>query len=335
MRLEQPSWLWIGLALAVMVGATIYFWRGRRSRAVETLGSSGVLERLTRADLSGSPLRRGVLVVGAITSLALALAGPQWGVEEVEEQTSALSVVIAVDVSESMWAEDVEPNRLERARLEARRLINELAGNRLGLVAFAGSAYALSPLTIDYGALHLFLDALDPTLGGTPGSAPGAALRESLKLLGENEEDGDRAVILISDGESHEPGEEVISVAEQAAAANVIVLVIGVGGDRGVPIPRHDRTGLKVGGFKRDAAGGVVLTRSEREPLAAAARETGGFWARSDEGAASRVLAALSELRRGQGQVTRGVRWTPRFQWFIGVAIVLLIVDWGWAWRGR
>lgn len=336
MRLEQLGWLWIGLALAVLVAATVYLWHRSRARAVDALGSSGMLERLTRVDLSGSAPRRAVLVVGALLLLALALAGPQWGAQEVEEQTSALNVILVVDVSESMWAEDVQPNRLDRARLEARRLVNELAGNRLGLVVFAGSGYQLSPLTIDHGALHLYLDALDPTVAGTPGSSPAAAIREALELLEDDRAGrGDAAIVFLSDGESHDADGDVASAAADAASRNTHIFVIGIGSERGEPIPRHDRLGERIGGFKRDGNGEVVLTRLEREPLASAARATGGFWARADEGGANRVLAELTELRRGHGRVTRGVRWTPRFQWFVAAAIALLVVDWGWAARGR
>ena len=335
MRLEQLTWLWIGLAFAAGAALLLYLWHRARSRAVDAMGSSGLLERLTRIDLSGSPLRRGALVVGAFFLLALALAGPQWGAQEVEEQTRSLRVVLAVDVSESMWAEDVQPNRLERARLEARRLVNELAGNRIGLVAFAGAAYALSPLTVDHGALHLYLDALDPTMAGTPGSAPAAAIRASLQLLGDPDVGADAAIVLLSDGEVHDTDEEVEAARREAGAAGVHLFVIGVGSERGEPIPRHDELGERIGGFKRDLSGATVLTRLEREPLASAARATGGFWARADEGGANRVLAELSELRRGHGRVARGVRWTPRFQWFVATAILLLAVDWGWARRGR
>lgn len=335
MRLEQLSWLWIGLAAAATGALLVYLWQRRRRRAVDALGSSGMLERLTGADLTGAPLRRALLVVGSLLLLALALAGPQWGAQEVEEQTRALNVVLVLDISESMWARDVEPNRLERARLEARRLVNELAGNRLGLVAFAGSGYQLSPLTIDHAALHLFLDALDPTVAGTPGSAPSHAIRQGLELLRETQGDGDAAIVLLSDGESHDSEEEVIAAAREAAEAGVHIFAIGVGGERGEPIPRHDRMGERIAGYKRDAAGEVVLTRLRREPLSSAARVTGGFWARADEGGASRLLAALSELRRGHGQVTRGVRWTPRYQWFVAGALLLLLVDWTWAWRPR
>jgi len=333
-RLEYPIWVWIGLGTAVLGVVLVYLWQRRRRAAQDALGSSGMLERLTRIDLTGSPYRRGALVAAALALLGLAMAGPQWGAQEVEEQTRALNLVLVLDVSESMWAEDVRPNRLERQRLEARRLVNELAGQRIGLVAFAGAAYVLSPLTIDHGALHLYLDAIDPTMAGTPGSSPSLAIYEALGLLRESgSEGGDRAIVILSDGESHDEEREVLAAAKAAEADRVRLYAVGIGSDRGEPIPNHDRLGERIGGYKQDENGEVVLSRMTMEPLSSAARETKGTWTRADEGGVTQVLIALSELERGRGEVTRGVRWTPRFQWFVAGALLLLVMDWAWAWR--
>ncbi|UCC47697.1 MAG: VWA domain-containing protein [Gemmatimonadota bacterium] len=334
MRFEYSGWIWAGLAAAALVVALVYLWHLRRRSALDALGSSGMLERLTRIDLSGSPYRRGALVAAALALAGLAMAGPQWGAQEVEEQTRALDVVVALDISESMWAEDVRPNRFERQRLAGWRLVTELAGHRIGLVAFAGAGYQLSPLTIDHSALHLYLDALDPTAAGTPGSSPAGAIRQAVSLLQEAPtEAGDRAIVILSDGESHDEEREVLEAARAAAAERIRVYVIGIGGDRGEPIPRHDPMGGRIDGYKRDSEGEIVLSRMMTEPLSSAARLTRGLWARADEGGMSRVLAALAELRRGRGDVTRGVRWTPRFQWFVAGALLLLALDWVWAWR--
>ena len=334
MRLEYPIWVWVGLVAALLGVVLVYLWHRRRRTAQDALGSSGMLERLTRIDLTGSPYRRGALVATALALLGLAMAGPQWGAQEVEEQTRALNVVLVLDISESMWAEDIRPNRLERLRLEGRHLVNELAGQRIGLVAFAGAAYMLSPLTIDHGALHLYLDALDPTMAGTQGSSPSAAIYEAISLLREDgSEGGDRAIVILSDGESHDEEQEVLAAASAADAERIRLYAVGIGSDRGEPIPMHDRLGERIGGYKQDEEGEVVLTRMMTTPLSSAAKETGGFWARADEGGVTQVLIALAELERGRGEVTRGVRWTPRFQWFVAGALLLLVMDWTWAWR--
>ncbi len=334
MRLEYAAWVWLGIFAAGIGVALVYMWHRQRRSALDALGSSGMLERLTCIDLTGSPYRRAALIAAALALMGLALAGPQWGAQEVEEQTRALSVILALDISESMWAEDIRPNRLERERLEARRLVTELAEHRIGLVAYAGAAYMLSPLTVDHGALHLYLDALDPMMAGTPGSSPAAAIREAMSLLREDgSEGGDRAIVVLGDGESHDEERAVLQAAREAESEGIRVYVMGIGSDQGEPIPRHDQAGARISGYKRDSEGEVVLSRLSSEPLASAARLTKGFWVRVDEGGVGRILSALSELERGRGEVMRGVRWTPRFQWFVAGALLLLMMDWAWAWR--
>lgn len=334
MRLEHAALLWLSVVAAGLGVVLVYAWHRSRRRAVDAMGSQGMLERLTRIDLTGSPLRRGVLISASLAAVGFSLAEPQWGAQEVEEQTRALSVVLVLDISESMWAEDVAPNRFERARLEGRRLVTELDGQRVGLVAFAGAGYLMSPLTIDHAAIHLYLDALSPNMAGTPGSSPADGLRIATELLREeSSEGGDRAIVILSDGESHDEREAIRAAARAAAAQRIHVYAVGIGTERGEPIPRYDRLGERIGGFKRDPEGGVVLSRLEREPLSEMTELAGGFWARADEGGVAGVLAALDELERGKGRVTRGVRWTPRYQWFIGLALLLLVTDWAWAWR--
>ncbi len=334
MRFEHPEWIWIGAAGAAVAIGLVYLWYKRRRRALDLLGSSGMLERLTRMDLMGAPARRAALIGGALALMGLAFAGPQWGAQEVEQQTRALSIALAIDISESLWASDVKPNRLERARLEARRLVTELFGHRIGLVAFAGGAHRMAPLTVDHGAIQLYIDALDPTMAGTPGSSLVAAIREAAALLREDaSEGGDRAIIIISDGETHDEDKRVLEEARAAKNAGIRIYALAVGTESGEPIPRHDRLGEPIGGYKRDTDGEVVLTRMQRDPLEEAANLTGGLWVRADEGGASRVVAALAELEFGTGRFSRGVSWTPRFQLFLAAAFLLLTLDWAWAWR--
>jgi len=161
---DHPELLWFVVGLPAAVSLGVWAWTRRRRRAARVLGSSELLARLGAGDLSRFPATRTALLVVAAGAIGMAAAGPRWGLESVEERTSSADLVLALDVSKSMLARDVAPNRLERERVFARRLLRELPTDRIGLVAFAGRAYVLAPLTVDHGALQLYLDALDPEI---------------------------------------------------------------------------------------------------------------------------------------------------------------------------
>src|SRR5690606_7760622 len=202
----RPDLLWLALLLPALAAAAVLGYGRRRRRVARLLGAPELVRRLGASDLEKPVVGRLVLIALAAAALGVAAAGPRWGWTAVEQHGRARNIVLALDVSKSMLARDLSPNRLERARLLARRLLRELRGGRLGLVAFAGRAYILAPLTIDHGALELYVDALDPEIVSYGGSSLAAALRQATDLaLGEDGTGGrDRAVVLVTDGEAHE-----------------------------------------------------------------------------------------------------------------------------------
>ncbi|MFS8637458.1 MAG: VWA domain-containing protein, partial [Gemmatimonadota bacterium] len=241
MSFARPDLLWLAFALPLLFGAAIWAYARRRRRVAALLGDDALLRRLGVDDLRRFPTTRLILVGLAGLALGLAAAGPQWGRQVVETQNRAVDLVLAVDVSKSMWAQDLSPDRLERARLLARRLLRELRGDRIGLVAFAGRAYVLSPLTTDHAALQLYLDALDPGIVSQGGSSLASALRQATDLVrGHEETRSNRAVVLVTDGEALEEQDEVIAAAGRAAAAGVVVFTVGVGTPGGAPVPERD-----------------------------------------------------------------------------------------------
>ncbi len=237
MRLQHPEWLWVVPALFLGAAVLVWWWHGRRLGAARTLGSLALLQRLTRMELQEFPRRRWLLVSGAAALIGVAIVGPQWGARIVETESRGLDVVLALDVSESMRAADVLPSRLERQRTEARRLLRELPGDRVGLVIFAGRAYVLAPLTSDHGALELYLDALDPDIAGTPGTALSAGVRQASDLLRTATGEADRVIVLFTDGEAHESEEAIAAAARRAAQEGIRVYGGGAGTARGEPIP--------------------------------------------------------------------------------------------------
>jgi Ca-activated chloride channel family protein len=253
MRWELPALLWL-----VPLGAIAY--------AVLTMIARGVRVRRARqwsADLEATAHGVGrfgwIALVGAGAAAMVALAGPRWGSRVIETDTKGLNIVLAVDVSRSMLATDATPSRLERAKEQARRLIYEQQGDRVGLIAYAGNSFILSPLTVDASALLLLIDALDPDLMSTGGTEISRVLRQGRELLFAGDPVADRVLVLLTDGEGHD---STAAMREEAAALRregVRLVVVAEGGLEPVPIPITDPEGNAIG-LQRDPAGEVVQT---------------------------------------------------------------------------
>jgi Ca-activated chloride channel family protein len=329
MTFARPDLLPLVFALPAVLALALWFFARRRRRIAALFGEHRMLARLGGAELRRFPLGRFLLIVPAGATLAFAAAGPRWGVRAAEGSTLALNVVLATDISRSMLAEDVEPNRLERSRLFARRLLRELRGDRFGLVVFAGRAYVLAPLTIDHSAIELYIDALDPNMVSQGGSSLASALTQATDLVrGSDVGGGDRAVLLLTDGEALEERDAVLAAADRAARAGVRVIPVGIGTTNGATVPDVDPSSGKVVGVKHDEYGEVVISRLDDELLSDVARRTNGTFVRIDDAAGlTRVIAELRNMQRGQGENTQRVEARERFWIFALVALLLLALD--------
>lgn len=330
MSFARPDLLWLAAALPALIAWGVVGYARRRRRVARLLGESTLVRRLVGQELGRFPRRRlGLLGIAAV-SLGVAAAGPQWGTEIVETRSRSLEIAFALDVSRSMLARDVSPDRLERQRLLARRLLRELRGDRIGLVAFAGRAYVLSPLTVDHSALQLYLDALDPEIVSQGGSSLASAIRQATDLVrGEDpERRADYAVVLVSDGEALEEEDAVLRAAERAAAAGVVVHTVGLGTPGGAPIPELDPVSGRVTGYKRDLSGDVVISRRNDHLLGEIASITGGRFVRGDEpGATDRLLASLRGMERAAAAAGREARPKDRTGWLVALALLLVTLD--------
>jgi Ca-activated chloride channel family protein len=324
-RFAEPAWLW-GLALVPAL-SVLHAWAGiRRRRALVELADAALVGRL--ADSVSATARRwkAALGVAAMGLLALALARPQFGTRVETVRSVGQDIVVAVDLSRSMLAEDVPPNRLERARLAILRLMQRLDGDRIGLVAFAADAFVQSPLTVDYSAAGMFLAAMHPDLMPVQGTDLGSALRVSLDALEQGAREA-RTVVIVTDGEDHEGTFE--PQLERAAAEGVRVHVVGIGSMQGVPIPLYDEQGDRVG-FLRDEDGSVVTTRLGDETLRRVAERTGARYVRVDAGGAA-LDELLDELAGAEGEALEErqiTQFEEQFQIFLGMAGLLLLVEW-------
>jgi Ca-activated chloride channel family protein len=322
------DYIWL-LPLAVLLPAFIV-WLLRRSDAqrrarLARLGDPTIVARLLPPAAMQSPKWRIARLGIAGALIGIGVAGPRWGTEQTIVRARGLDLVFALDASLSMMGTDARPNRLGEMKQEVRRLRAMSRGDRVGLIAFAGRAYVLSPLTIDAGALDLFLDNLDPSVVGQAGSSLAKAIHNGVNLLLLTKTGADRALIVMSDGEAFEPVEEVVAEARRAGQQGIHLVTVGFGTEEGSRIPiREGATNT----FKRDDNGQIVVTRYHPEFLRAAAEAASGTFIEAGQGdKATRVRAALASLRRQQRVTSAGETRTPRYQWFLLPAILLLIAD--------
>ena len=312
--------------LLVPALAGLAWWaRARTRRALALVGERHLLDRLTATvDRRGRTAKQAALLA-AVALLVTALARPQFGSRVETVRREGQDIVVALDLSASMTAEDIAPSRLDRARFAIADLIGRLEGDRVGLVAFAGEAFVQSPLTSDYGAAALFLNAMDPDMMSVQGTNLGQAVAVALDAFAETER-RHRVLVLITDGEDHEG--EVEEAVGRAVEAGVRIYTVGIGSTEGVPIPELDEAG-RASGFRRDGDGTVVTTQLDEATLQAMAERTGGLYYRaSPAGAELEALAA--EVTGGEGQEFEAEQVTlfdEQYQIFLGLALALLAAE--------
>ena len=235
-------------------------WHDAAERDLRFLADRHLLDRLTASvNRSGRAIKTGLLLI-AITLLITALARPQFGSRVETVRREGQDILIALDLSASMVAEDVAPNRLDKAKFAIADLINRLEGDRVGLVAFAGNAFVQCPLTVDYGAATLFLNAMAPDMMSVQGTNLGQALSVAMDAFSETDR-RHRVLVVITDGEDHE--NQMEEAVDRAVEEGVRLYPVGIGSTEGVPIPELNTEG-RAQGFKRDRDGAVVTTRIQR-----------------------------------------------------------------------
>jgi Ca-activated chloride channel family protein len=324
-RFADITWLW-ALAAVPLAGALLVLAARRRRRSLELFGESALVQKLTASVSVGARRWKAALLLAGLALLVVALARPQFGSRVETVRSTGQDIIVAIDLSTSMLAEDVSPSRLERARLATLRLIGSLDGDRIGLVAFAGSAFVQSPLTVDYSAAGMFLGAMHPDLMPVQGTDLGAALRVSLDALDEGAREA-RVIVLVTDGEHLEADFE--GELERAVEGGVQVHVVGIGSPEGAPIPEYDGFGQRTG-FLRDDEGTVVTTRLGEQTLSEVARRTGARYVRAGAGGTA-FEDLVDEIAGVEGEVLDArqiTQFEEQFQIFLGGALALLLIEW-------
>jgi Ca-activated chloride channel family protein len=312
--------LWI---LPAMVLLAVYSFR-KKDRLLRLFADTELWDRLMPHVRRRRQAFKLLLLLAGTGFLLGALLRPRWGFHWEEMKRKGVDLIVAIDVSESMLAEDIKPNRLERAKREVTDLVAMLQGDRLGLVAFAGAAFPECPLTLDYRSFRIFLDYVEPDLIPVPGTAIAEAIRVAIRSFSA-ERRSSKALILITDGEDHSGQAE--KAAEEAKEKGIRIFTIGIGLEEGAPIPLRGGTG----DFKKDRRGQVVMSRLNETALQKIALATGGSYVRSVSGDMDLKKIYEEEIRgkmeAGELQSTKTRRWEERFQWFLFAGILLFTLE--------
>jgi Ca-activated chloride channel family protein len=321
MTFDAPGVLFVAPIVGVAVWLAAMWARQVRVRRAARWSA----ETAARARAAGR-FGAGSLGLAALLGM-LALAGPRWGEETILAERRSLSLVIAIDISRSMLAEDVRPSRLGRALREARRLAQDLDGDRLGLVGFAGTSYVLSPLSIDASALLLYLEALDPDVASEGGSALGAALAQGGDLVRAGTETADRVLVVFTDGEAHDSLPDVVARARDLAASGVRLILVAEGRAEPARIPRRDEQG-QLAGYQLDEAGQAVRTQRRDDILDAVADAASGAIVAADlPDQAGAVRDLVASYKRSAASATRTDQGRPRAWVPVAGAILVLIIQ--------
>jgi Ca-activated chloride channel family protein len=274
-----------------------------------------------------SPARSIIRLALWLTALGLmvvAFARPQFGTRLAEVKRKGIEMIIALDVSNSMMAEDIQPNRLENAKMAISRLIDRLENDKIGLIVFAGDAYIQMPVTTDYAAAKLFLNSISPNIVPRQGTAIGAAIKLAMRSF-TPESEKSRAIVIITDGENHEEGAE--EAAKEAFASGIMVHTIGIGSPQGVPIPMTGPDGRQ--DFRKDREGNVIISKLNEDLLRNIAAAANGIYVRATASRTglNNILDEMNQMEKKEIQMKVYSEYDEQFVYYAGLALLILLID--------
>jgi Ca-activated chloride channel homolog len=321
-RFANHDFLYLLLLLPVLV-LLFALNEFRKKRALNRLGNSDLVRTLVPEMSKVRPLIRFILQSLAIVSGIIMLSRPQFGSKIEDIKKEGVEVLIALDVSNSMLAEDIQPNRLTRAKQAISRLVDDLDNDKIGLVVFAGDAYTQIPVTTDYVSAKMFLSTISPEMVPKQGTAIGAAINLGIRSFSPGEEKS-KAMIIITDGENHE--DDPVAEAEEAAKAGIVIHTIGIGSTEGVPVP------VGTGGrkdFLKDADGNTVITKLDEDILKKIAVSAGGSYVRASNSniGLDEIFGEIRKMKKQELESTMYTEYNDQFQIFAAIALFLLLID--------
>ena len=322
MTFANPQFLAV-LLLVPLAGLFIAWADRRRQRTLASLGNPGLMARLSASVNWRGRRWRTALWLAALALLIVAIARPQWGSETQAVDQEGLQVIVALDVSQSMMAQDVQPNRLARAKLEIRDLMQKLNGDEVGVVLFSGASFVQVPLTSDYLTAASYLQNADPSVISRPGTVIGDAIRTAVRAYDEKLS-SQKVLVVMTDGEDVET--DPLAAAQEAADAGVLIYAIGFGTPDGETVPVTDSSGRVVSTLM-DQNGNPVISRMNEETLQEIAAIGGGrYFVASPSGAElDSLLAEIDGLQKAHLESRQAVRMIERYQIFLALVLLALV----------
>lgn len=303
----------------------VFFWYvfRKKAQAITRFGSPELMAKLTAGTSNRRQKIKALALIFGASALIFALVRPQIGTRLEEVKREGQDIIVAIDVSKSMLAEDISPSRLEKAKHEISGIIDKLRGDRIGIIVFAGEAFVQCPLTLDYGAAKLLLSVVNPDLIPLPGTNIAEAIAKAIDTF-EKKERKYKSLILITDGEHHTG--EAERYAEAAAREGIVIYTIGIGTPEGVPIPEFDIAGNRIG-YKKDSNGQTVITKLDELTLEKIALITNGkyFNATSGESEFDKIYEDISSAEKKELGSMQFTQFEDRFQYFLALFILILM----------
>ncbi|MDD2674177.1 MAG: VWA domain-containing protein [Flavobacterium sp.] len=322
MELDEKKYLYLLFILPLVVLVFLFnlYWKRKKQRE---FGDLEMVKKLSPESSVFKPVLKVTVLILALLGLILGLVNPKIGTKMETVKREGIDIVFAIDVSKSMLSEDVAPNRLDKSKQIVSQIINQLGSDRIGIVAYAGSAFPVLPITTDYSVAKMFLQSMNTDMV----SSVGTSFNEAIKLSSTYFDDKktSKLLIMISDGEDHNEGAD--EAAEEANKLGIKIITIGVGTEKGGTIPLK-RNGI-VEGFKKDNNNEVVITKLVPESLTAIAKATKGGYVNGNntKEVLEYVKNALNNIQKTEFEATEMADFQSQFQWFLGFAFLLLFVD--------
>lgn len=313
------------LLLIPAVAVFFVFTALSKRKKLEAFGDIAIIEKLYISKSLAKDRVKRILVIIAATFLILSLAMPQIGTRLTMAKRYGVDILVAIDTSLSMLAQDIKPNRLEKAKLEIDSLIDKLKGDRVGILTFAGDSFVQCPLTLDYAAAKMFLSIIESSMMPKPGTAIGDAIRTAAKSFIKKERKH-KVLILLTDGEDHDT--DPIGASREAKKNGIIIYTIGIGTRKGEPIPIIDESG-NLKGYKKDRNGEVVMTKLDEDMLQKIALITDGryYHATASEFELDKIYGEISKMEKKELSDRLFTQYEERFQYFLGIALIFLCIE--------